>query len=98
MGLFSTIGKALNNPFVRQVATGLAGVIGGPGAATLVNKGFTLFDGIKSAFEATKSSTPTPVGSGSTLQDPRTVGVGSSSYASTAATESASSASTASNV
>lgn len=84
MGILSTIGKALNNPFVRQVATGLAGVIGGPGAATLVNKGFTLFDGIKSAFEATKSATPFETGSSTTLRDPRTAGVGSSSYASTA--------------
>jgi hypothetical protein len=82
MGLFSTIGKALNNPFVRQIATGIAGVVGGPAGATLVNKGFTLFDGIKSAFEATKSATP--MSTGSTLQDPRTAMVGSSSYAATA--------------
>lgn len=81
MGLFSTIGKALNNPFVRQIATGIAGVVGGPGGAALVNKGFTLFDGIKSAFEATKSSTP--ASTGSSLKDPRTAGVGSSSFAST---------------
>lgn len=83
MGLLSGLGKALSNPFVRSIATGLAGVIGGPGAATLVNKGFTLFDGIKSAFDATKSATPTQTGSTSTLRNPRTTALGSTSYAAT---------------
>lgn len=91
MGLFSTIGKALNNPFVRQIATGIAGVVGGPGGAALVNKGFTLFDGIKSAFEATRSGAPANSGTGSTLRNPRSAGVGSSSFASTDAPSSATS-------
>lgn len=81
MSFLSSIGRAISNPFVREVASGLAGIIGGPGAATFVNKGFTLFDGLKSAFEATKSATPFSTGyNAGSLQDPRSYWNTSRSY------------------
>ena len=97
MSFLSTILKGVSNPFIRQIATGVAGAIKGQAGADLVNKGFTLFDSIKSAFEQFKAPASTGGTTNSSLRDPRTANVGSSSSASTAqATSSSKSASTAS--
>ena len=83
MSLLSSLGKAISNPFVRQIAGGLAGLVSGTKGADFVNRGFTLFDNLKSAFEEFKNPGSTSIGSNSSLRDPRTAGVGSTSYAST---------------
>jgi hypothetical protein len=92
MSLISSLGKAISNPFVRQIAGGLAGLISGTKGADFVNRGFTLFDNLKSAFAEFKNpgSADFQTTSNSSLRDPRTAGVGTSTYASTAATSSGS--------
>ncbi|MFL5320159.1 MAG: hypothetical protein ACJ790_10930 [Myxococcaceae bacterium] len=99
MSFLSTILKGASNPFIRQIASGVAGAIKGQKGADVVNRGFTLFDQLKSAFEQFKNpskagSTKTP----SSLKDPRQM-IGASKSASTSsggAVGSSKSASTAS--
>ena len=100
MSFLSTLNTVISkaqNPFIREIAHGVAGAIKGQTGADLVDKGFKLFDGIVSAFEQFKSPTKTVAPSTtSSLKDPRTALASltaSSSSASTAAAETSSSSS-----
>src|SRR6478735_2709844 len=98
MSFLSTLNTVISkaqNPFIREIAHGVAGAIKGQTGADLVDKGFKLFDGIVSAFEQFKSPTTAPAATTSSLKDPRAVQslTASSSAASTSAPETSSSSS-----
>jgi hypothetical protein len=75
MSFLNNVSSALSNPFVRQIAGGVAGLAKGAQGVQAVDKGFKIFDELMSAFGEGPAANPTtdvnqPAVS---LQDPRDI-------------------------
>ena len=75
MSFLSNVTNALSNPFVRQIAGGVAGLAKGAQGVQAVDKGFKIFDQLLSEFgQGPAANTTTDVNQPAvTLQDPRDV-------------------------
>ncbi|MEN9798722.1 MAG: hypothetical protein RL653_2418 [Pseudomonadota bacterium] len=75
MSFLNNVSSALSNPFVRQIAGGVAGLAKGAQGVQAVDKGFKIFDELMSAFGQGPAANPsTDVNQPAvTLQDPRDV-------------------------